>query len=37
MSRRKKGNVVNGWLVLDKPHGMTSTRCQPWAIVATVL
>ncbi len=25
MARRKKGNVVNGWLVLDKPAGMTST------------
>lgn len=26
MSRRKRGNIVNGWLVLDKPHGMTSTQ-----------
>jgi tRNA pseudouridine55 synthase len=26
MSRRKKGNVVNGWIVLDKPLGMTSTQ-----------
>ncbi len=26
MGRRTKGNVVNGWLVLDKPHGMTSTQ-----------
>lgn len=26
MSRRKKGNPVHGWLVLDKPAGMTSTR-----------
>lgn len=25
MARRKKGNIVNGWLVLDKPAGMTST------------
>ena len=24
--RRKKGNAVNGWLVLDKPIGMTSTQ-----------
>ena len=24
--RRKKGNAVNGWLVLDKPVGMTSTQ-----------
>ena len=26
MAKRKKGNVVNGWLVLDKPLGMTSTQ-----------
>jgi tRNA pseudouridine55 synthase len=26
MSRRKKGNPVHGWLVLDKPLGMTSTQ-----------
>lgn len=26
MSRRKKGNPVNGWVVLDKPIGMTSTQ-----------
>jgi tRNA pseudouridine55 synthase len=26
MARRKKGNVVNGWIVLDKPPGMTSTQ-----------
>ncbi len=26
MSRRKKGNPVHGWLVLDKPLAMTSTR-----------
>jgi tRNA pseudouridine55 synthase len=26
MARRKKGNVVNGWLVLDKPAGMSSTE-----------
>ena len=26
MSRRKKGNPVNGWVVLDKPVGMTSTQ-----------
>lgn len=26
MARRKKGNIVNGWLVLDKPAGMTSTQ-----------
>jgi tRNA pseudouridine55 synthase len=31
MPRRKKGNPVHGWLVLDKPLGMTST-----AAVATV-
>ena len=24
--RRKKGNAVNGWVVLDKPLGMTSTQ-----------
>ncbi len=26
MSRRKKGDAVNGWVVLDKPSGMTSTQ-----------
>ena len=26
MGRRKKGNLVHGWLVLDKPIGMTSTQ-----------
>lgn len=26
MARRKKGNPVHGWLVLDKPLEMTSTR-----------
>ncbi|MGQ0672585.1 MAG: tRNA pseudouridine(55) synthase TruB [Hyphomicrobium sp.] len=26
MSRRKKGDAVNGWVVLDKPAGMTSTQ-----------
>ncbi|HKZ96726.1 MAG TPA: tRNA pseudouridine(55) synthase TruB [Hyphomicrobiaceae bacterium] len=26
MSRRRKGNPIHGWLVLDKPLGMTSTR-----------
>jgi tRNA pseudouridine55 synthase len=26
MSRRKKGNPVHGWVVLDKPLGMTSTQ-----------
>ena len=26
MSRRRKGNPVHGWLVLDKALGMTSTR-----------
>jgi tRNA pseudouridine55 synthase len=26
MARRKKGNPVHGWLVLDKPAGMTSTQ-----------
>lgn len=26
MSRRKKGRPVHGWLVLDKPAGMTSTQ-----------
>lgn len=26
MSRRKRGNAVNGWLILDKPLGMTSTQ-----------
>ena len=26
MARRKKGNPINGWLILDKPVGMTSTQ-----------
>src|ERR1700709_680080 len=26
MGRRKKGNSVHGWVVLDKPIGMTSTQ-----------
>jgi tRNA pseudouridine55 synthase len=26
MSRRKKGNPVHGWVILDKPSGMTSTQ-----------
>ena len=26
MTRRKKGQAVNGWLILDKPIGMTSTQ-----------
>lgn len=26
MGRRKKGNPINGWVVLDKPIGMTSTQ-----------
>jgi tRNA pseudouridine55 synthase len=26
MTRRKKGKPVHGWLVLDKPQGMTSTQ-----------
>jgi tRNA pseudouridine55 synthase len=26
VSRRKKGNPINGWVVLDKPVGMTSTQ-----------
>ena len=26
MTRRKKGKPVHGWLVLDKPSGMTSTQ-----------
>ena len=26
MARRKRGSVVNGWLILDKPSGMTSTH-----------
>ncbi|HVZ27859.1 MAG TPA: tRNA pseudouridine(55) synthase TruB [Rhizomicrobium sp.] len=26
MGRRKKGNPVHGWVVLDKPTGMTSTQ-----------
>lgn len=26
MARRKKGSPVHGWLILDKPHGATSTQ-----------
>ena len=26
MGRRKKGRAIHGWLVLDKPFGMTSTQ-----------
>jgi tRNA pseudouridine55 synthase len=26
LARRKKGNPINGWIVLDKPVGMTSTQ-----------
>jgi tRNA pseudouridine55 synthase len=26
MGRRKKGNPVNGWVILDKPLGVTSTQ-----------
>jgi tRNA pseudouridine55 synthase len=26
MARRRKGQAVNGWLILDKPQGLTSTR-----------
>jgi tRNA pseudouridine55 synthase len=26
MARRRKGNPVNGWIVLDKRAGMTSTQ-----------
>ena len=26
MTRRKKGKPIHGWLVLDKPQGMTSTQ-----------
>jgi tRNA pseudouridine55 synthase len=26
MARRKKGNLVHGWVVLDKPEGITSTQ-----------
>jgi len=26
MSRRKKGNAVHGWVIVDKPEGITSTQ-----------
>src|SRR5262245_66441745 len=26
MPRRRKGSAVSGWLILDKPQGMTSTQ-----------
>jgi tRNA pseudouridine55 synthase len=31
MARRKKGDPVNGWLILDKPLGMTSTQAVAFA------
>lgn len=31
MSRKPKGDKVDGWLILDKPSGMTSTACVSWA------
>lgn len=31
MERRKRGEPVNGWLVLDKPEGMTSTSAVGFA------
>ena len=26
MSRRKKGTAVHGWVIVDKPEGITSTQ-----------
>jgi tRNA pseudouridine55 synthase len=26
MSRRKKGTPVHGWVIIDKPSGVTSTQ-----------
>ena len=26
MSRRRKGNPVHGWVIVDKPEGVTSTH-----------
>src|SRR5512135_553644 len=26
MARRRKGSPVSGWLILDKPQGLTSTQ-----------
>jgi tRNA pseudouridine55 synthase len=26
MARRRKGQAINGWLILDKPEGLTSTK-----------
>src|SRR5271156_2720948 len=26
MARRKKGRPVHGWVIIDKPQGMTSTQ-----------
>src|SRR5271170_1502243 len=26
MSKRKKGQPIHGWVILDKPSGMTSTQ-----------
>ena len=26
MARRRKGSPVHGWVVIDKPQGITSTR-----------
>lgn len=31
MARRKKGEPINGWLILDKPLGMTSTQAVSFA------
>ena len=31
MARRKKGDPINGWLILDKPLGMTSTQAVAFA------
>ncbi|MBI1363502.1 MAG: tRNA pseudouridine(55) synthase TruB [Proteobacteria bacterium] len=31
MARRKKGNPVHGWLILDKPYGMGSTPAVSFA------
>ena len=26
MARRRKGRPVHGWVIVDKPHGLTSTQ-----------
>ncbi len=36
MARRRQGTPIHGWLVIDKPAGMTSTQVVT-AVVASLL